>query len=221
MRRLSLVCVGDISVDTELFQECFAVSDYALSIEKYSDFQADSLVGKDLVLLSAGVCDADMIEAISAGHALALIIGDEVAVETLLPLIQQGVVDVLPSSAKSDVIASHMLALFKGSGSPAKLYPHAVGETIQGAVLDISRALSSEIRSIHLYGETGTGKEVAAQALAYLICPSKLISVNCAVIQTSLQASFLFGHCRGAFTDAVMDKVGLIEQAEGRVGIPR
>ena len=215
MQRLQLVCVGEVSIDTGAFRECFAASNYELSIEKHIDLQDDVLAGNDLALLSASVCDADMIETISAARALVVIIGDEIALEALLSLIQQGVADVLPSSANSDAIASHLLTLFDSNANPAKLYPHAVGETMQGTVTDISRALHSEIRAIHLYGETGTGKEVAAQALAYLIRPSKLVSINCAAIQTSLQASFLFGHCRGAFTDAAEDKIGLIERAEG------
>lgn len=66
-------------------------------------------------------------------------------------------------------------------------------------------------------GETGTGKELAARAIHYLSQRRDypFIPVNCGAIPDNLVENELFGHERGAFTDAKEAQTGLIGQAEG------
>lgn len=66
-------------------------------------------------------------------------------------------------------------------------------------------------------GETGTGKELTARAIHYLSsrCNGPFVPVNCGSLPDSLFGSELFGHSRGAFTDAREARQGLIAQAEG------
>ncbi len=66
-------------------------------------------------------------------------------------------------------------------------------------------------------GETGTGKELTAKAIHYLSERKKapFISINCTAIPRELIESELFGHEKGAFTDAKKTKKGYIEAADG------
>ena len=68
-----------------------------------------------------------------------------------------------------------------------------------------------------LEGETGTGKEVAARAIHYLGArrDAPFIPVNCGAIPDNLLENELFGHEKGAFTDAKENQPGLVMQADG------
>jgi two-component system, NtrC family, response regulator GlrR len=71
--------------------------------------------------------------------------------------------------------------------------------------------------SVLILGETGTGKEVCARAIHYLSprAHAPFVPVNCGAIPTELVENELFGHERGAFTDASTSQCGLIHEAEG------
>jgi formate hydrogenlyase transcriptional activator len=96
-----------------------------------------------------------------------------------------------------------------------------------GAIVYTSEAIRSVLSHVHhvaptnatvlLLGETGVGKELFARAI-HKASPRRhlpMISVNCAAIPTTLIESELFGHERGAFTDAVARQIGRFEAANG------
>jgi DNA-binding NtrC family response regulator len=79
----------------------------------------------------------------------------------------------------------------------------------------VERAADSAM-PVLIHGETGTGKEIVAEALHALGSRSNgpLVRINCAAVPENLLESELFGHERGAFSGAVATKPGLIEQAD-------
>jgi DNA-binding NtrC family response regulator len=79
------------------------------------------------------------------------------------------------------------------------------------------RVAVSDVGSILLDGETGTGKDLFARAIHYASerADAPYLAINCAALPANLIESELFGYEKGAFTDAKSKKEGLFEQAHG------
>jgi DNA-binding NtrC family response regulator len=79
------------------------------------------------------------------------------------------------------------------------------------------KVAESEVSSVLLQGESGTGKDMVAKAIHYSSrrADAPFVAINCAAIPANLIESELFGYEKGAFTDAKSRKEGLFEQAEG------
>ena len=84
-------------------------------------------------------------------------------------------------------------------------------------VMDRVRRIAATDASVLITGETGTGKELVAQAIHQNSPRRKkpFVPLNCAALSEHLLESELFGHIRGAFTDAAADRVGRFEYAHG------
>src|SRR5689334_11739988 len=80
-----------------------------------------------------------------------------------------------------------------------------------------AKVADSEVSSVLLQGESGTGKDLVAKAIHYgsQRADRPFVAVNCAALPATLIESELFGYEKGAFTDAKARKEGLFEQAEG------
>lgn len=82
--------------------------------------------------------------------------------------------------------------------------------------IELARKVASSDATVLLLGETGTGKEVFAQAIhaGSKRSGKPFIALNCSAFSKELLESELFGYRAGAFTSAVKDKKGLIEEAD-------
>ena len=83
-------------------------------------------------------------------------------------------------------------------------------------IFELVRKLCDFKTTVLITGESGTGKELIARAIHFegVRKSAPFVAVNCAAIPENLLESELFGHVRGAFTDASSDKAGLFEQAD-------
>jgi len=84
-------------------------------------------------------------------------------------------------------------------------------------ILGLVARIAGSTASVLITGESGTGKELIARAIHYNSPRTKLpfVAVNLAAVPETLIESELFGHKRGAFTDARADRLGLFAEADG------
>ncbi len=94
----------------------------------------------------------------------------------------------------------------------------AASQQMQRVLATVAQ-LSTTDSTVLLTGESGTGKELIARALYSQSprCNRRFVPVNCGAIPETILESELFGHRKGAFTGAVVDKKGLLEEADGGV----
>jgi len=83
-------------------------------------------------------------------------------------------------------------------------------------IYEMIESVAESDANILIIGESGTGKELIANAIHYKSLRAKkpFVKINCSALPKELIESELFGHTKGAFTGAAMDKVGLISRAD-------
>ncbi len=83
--------------------------------------------------------------------------------------------------------------------------------------VELARRVARTDASVFISGESGTGKEMIAQFIhsqSHRVNRA-MVAINCAALPETLLESEMFGHCKGAFTGAIKDKMGLLEIANG------
>ncbi|MBN1944253.1 MAG: sigma-54-dependent Fis family transcriptional regulator [Bradymonadales bacterium] len=96
-------------------------------------------------------------------------------------------------------------------------FPEIIGESApMQRIFSMIKKVGPTDSSVHLYGESGTGKELVAKAIHGLSGrkAGPFVKVNCGALADTLLESELFGHERGAFSDAVRRRIGRFELAD-------
>jgi two-component system response regulator HydG len=152
------------------------------------------------------------------------------SLETAIGAIRAGAYDFIPKPVDVETLALTLaravehralreeVRRLRHALAEARRFDQMIGESPPMQTLN---ALLSQIvdssASVLITGESGTGKELVANAL-HRMGPRKtapFVAINCAAIPEPLLESELFGHARGAFTDARADRAGLFVHAEG------
>jgi two-component system response regulator AtoC len=135
------------------------------------------------------------------------------------PLLAAGVADILTEPIDELAI---LLALRRVAAAPRRVAAAPIQALVgDGAAMQklkgLIRTVGATRTTVLVLGESGTGKELVARALheASPRRERRFVALNCAAVPATLIESELFGHVRGAFTDAVRDKPGLFEEADG------
>jgi len=161
----------------------------------------------EIILLTAYGNIPDGIQAMKNGAFDYIIKGDDN--DKVIPLLNKAIEKV--------ELQKRVLRLEEQSGNKYT-FESIIGTSkpITDAIVLAKKAASTEATML-LLGETGTGKEVFAQAIHHA-SPRRLksfLAINCSSFSKELLESEIFGHKSGAFTGALKDKKGLIEETNG------
>ena len=161
----------------------------------------------EIILLTAYGNIPDGVQAMKHGAFDYLVKGDDN--DKIIPLL---------SKAFEKVALKKRIQQLENQVGKKYSYESIIGKSkaIQSAI-SLAKKVAPTDANVLLLGETGTGKEVFAQAIhnAGSRKNKSFMALNCSAFSNELLESELFGHKEGAFTGAVKDKKGLIEEANG------
>ena len=189
----------------------------------------------DLVLLDLNLPDIHGIEVLKKAKELdpdllVIVVTGYASVESAVEALKLGAYDYIKKPFKADVIKlitrlaieaqqlkKEVRLLRRRLKVPSAIDVIAESSQMQLVMRQVTEVARHDSATVLITGESGTGKEVVAQSVHYL-SPRKegpFLEVNCATLPENLLESELFGHERGAFTDAIQRKKGLFEAAQG------
>jgi DNA-binding NtrC family response regulator len=125
----------------------------------------------------------------------------------------------LASSALETTRLRREVRALRGARQREHAFEGIIGTSpvVQGMKALLARVAESPASTVLLTGETGTGKDLAAKTIHYNSARAgrPFVNITCSALPEQLLESELFGHERGAFTDARQRKTGLFEMAGG------
>ena len=190
-------------------------------------------LGGALAILAAGGQEREALEWLDdhdlTSRVPVLVVGADPSRRIAVQLVGRGAADYLAMPEDLELLRNQVRTSLEraANGSEPQAEPRAhddvfrsiVGEStsIRGLLARATKVLPHDDATVLILGETGTGKELLARALHIGSTRRKapFVIVNCSALPSHLIESELFGHERGAFTDAHEAKPGLFEVADG------
>jgi DNA-binding NtrC family response regulator len=192
----------------------------------------------DIVLADLNMPQVDGFALLRAAVAsnpdvLFIMITGNPTVQSSVDSLREGAWDYLPkpfSATQLQVLigrAAHTVMIAREGANlnapSAPMLPAPSAASVIGAapgfrnIVELARRVASTDASVFIMGESGVGKEMIARFIHQHSRRSArpFVAVNCAALPEALLESEMFGHRKGAFTDAVRDKAGLMETANG------
>ena len=168
--------------------------DFIFEIKKYSNDAA-------IILLTAHGNIEDGVQAIKNGAFDYITKGDDN--RKIIPTINRAVDETEKKKGKKTTSIAYSFDSIVGKSKELK------------QAITLAQKVSKTDAAVLLTGETGTGKEVFAQAIHYSSKRARqnFVAVNCSSFSKELLESEMFGHKAGSFTGALKDKKGLFEEA--------
>ncbi len=220
------------NLDRILTEEKYQVSTAANGIEALSLIKGSDI---DLVLLDLNLPDMNGIEILEKAKELepdllVIVITGYASIESAVNALKLGAYDYIKKPFKADAIKliirlaieaqqlkKQVGILKKRLNLPVQLDVVAESAQMRTIMKQITEVSRHEGATVLITGESGTGKEVVAQSIHQLSPRHEMpmMVVNCAALPENLLESELFGHEKGAFTDAARKKKGLFEMAQG------
>jgi DNA-binding NtrC family response regulator len=161
----------------------------------------------EIILLTAYGNIADGVQAIKNGAFDYITKGDDN--ERIIPLLHRAI--------EKTSLAKRVKQLEKRVGNKYSFDKILGASPAIEEAISLAKKVAATDTTVLLLGETGTGKEIFAQAIheAGKRNSKSFVAVNCSAFSREILESELFGHKAGAFTGAIKDKKGLFEEADG------
>ena len=235
--RTTVLVVEDDAAMRELLQEALGDEGYAVELAPGGRAGIDRVRqgGVDLVITDVKMPDLDGLDALSEIAALeprphVIVITAFGSIETAKKAIKLGAFDYITKpfdidefvltveKAVDERTLRREVQRLRREVQRTYRFESLIGRSnSMQEVFTLIRRLAGSAASVLITGESGTGKELVARAIHYNSPRAKrpFVAVNCAAIPDTLLESELFGHKRGAFTDARSDRPGMFVEADG------
>jgi two-component system, NtrC family, nitrogen regulation response regulator NtrX len=215
------------NVTLRLREEGYGVVAFRNAEDALAHLRDGNRVQPDMALLDVrlpGMSGVDLVRILGDAMPPAIVMSGEASMAETVEAIKLGVHDFIDKPFSRERLLKSVRnclensALRRQVGELRSRDQQLVGESeaIKALRAAIEKVAPTETRVL-IRGESGTGKELVANALHRLSKRAQrpFIKLNCAAIPPHLIEDELFGHARGAFTDAKTAKRGLFEEADG------